>query len=219
MPHPFTHRAPANWLCNACGSILGLALSVGIVWADDEYVQSIVEHRRSVDAAFRDPVTSPIPDAEIPTFAGLDYFPVDPALRIPARFEPAEDTARFRMPTFNDKFLDFSQYGYLIYQDPSGAEVRLTLFQRADTAAGQYFALVPFRDLSNGKTTYSGGRYLEFTLPLSDPPVVDFNLAFNPYCAYDPGFSCPIPPQENWLDFPVFAGEKAYHHASEAESE
>ena len=192
--------------------LLAVATGACLALADGGYVASIAEHRQSVDAEFRDPATSPIPEADIPAFPGLDYFPVKPALRMVARFEPASNTTAFRMPTFSGGFIDFSQYGYLAYRPESGTEVRLTLFQREDIGAvGKTFALLPFRDLSNGEATYSGGRYIEIALPLSDPPIVDFNLSFNPYCAYDSNFACPIPPKENWLDTPVPAGEKAYH--------
>lgn len=179
--------------------------------ADDSYVESISKHRSTIDAEFSDSETSPLPDADIETFTGLSYFPVDPSLRMTARFETARDTATFRMPSFDNEFIDFAKYGHLTYVR-EGVEVRLTLFQRMDIGdLGTTFALIPFRDGTNGETTYPGGRYIELTLPLSDPPVVDFNLASSPYCAYDDGFSCPIPPKENWLDFPIPAGEMAYH--------
>ena len=188
-----------------------LCLLASLTTADDSYLASIGNHRSTIDAEFRDVETSPLPDPDIETFTGLSYFPIDPSLRVPAEFQPAEDTATFRMPSFDDKFIDFAQYGHLSYVR-DGVEVRLTLFQRMDIGdLGKTFALIPFRDGTNGATTYSGGRYIELTLPLSDSPVVDFNLASNPYCAYDDGFSCPIPPKENWLDFPIPAGEKAYH--------
>ena len=189
-----------------------MALGPALVDADDGYLQSIAAHRLSIDVEFSDPTTSPIPESEIPTFSGLNYFPIDPGLRVGARFEPSENTALFRMPTFNDEFIDFSKYGYLIYQTPEGSEVRVSLYQREDIGElGKTFALMPFRDHTNGETTYSGGRYVELALPLDDPPLIDFNRASNPYCAYNTKFSCPIPPKENWLDFAVRAGEKAYH--------
>jgi len=189
-----------------------IALGAALVNADDGYLQSIAAHRLSIDAEFSDPVTSPIPESEIPAFSGLNYFPVDPGLRLAARFEPSENTALFRMPAFNGEFIDFSKYGYLTYQTPEDTEVRVSLYQREDIGElGKTFALIPFRDHTNGETTYPGGRYVELTLPLADPPLIDFNRASNPYCAYDTTYSCPIPPKENWLDFAVQAGEKAYH--------
>ena len=188
------------------------AASACLAVADDSYVDSITRHRSAIDAEFRDPETSPIPDTELAGFSGLRYFDIDPNQRVAARFQPAADTSTFRMSTFNDEFIDFSTYGYLVYQSPSGEEVHLTLFQREDIGEmGKRFALLAFRDLTNGESTYSGGRYIELDAPLSDPPIIDFNLASNPLCAYDPKFACPIPPKENWLNFAVQAGEKAYH--------
>ena len=70
--------------------------------------------------------------------------------------------------------------------------------------------LVPFRDPTNGGETYPGGRYIELSLPLPETPVLDFNRAMNPLCAYDPSYACPIPPPENRLPMPIRAGEKRY---------
>ncbi len=167
-----------------------------------------MEHRALVDAEFRNPVTSPIPDSEVAKFEGLEYFEINPSLRRKARFTPASDLTAFRMPAFNGTFMNFTNYGYVTFTMPDGRVVNLSVLQRVGTIAGSFSALLPFRDLTNGKTSYSGGRYLEYELPLDDSFVVDFNLAFNPYCAYDPTYACPIPPGENSLDYGIRAGER-----------
>ena len=73
---------------------------------------------------------------------------------------------------------------------------------------GDKSLFLPFADLTNGQTTYNGGRYLDVEMPRTDEVFIDFNLAFNPFCVYDDSFVCPIPPKENYLDFLVEAGEK-----------
>ena len=187
-----------------------LAFFVGkasFVYASDAYLESIIEHRASVDSEFRDPDTSPIPDSDIAKFKGLEYFEIDPSFSREARFSPAADLAAFRMPAFNGTFMDFAKYGRVTFTMPDGRVVNLSMFQRVGTIAGRFSALLPFRDLTNGETTYSRGRYIEYELPLDDSFVVDFNLAFNPYCAYDPTYACPVPPRENSLDHVIQAGE------------
>ena len=161
-----------------------------------------------MDAEFRNPATSPIPDSDIVNFKGLDYFEIDPRLRRKAHFTPAADSTAFRMPAFNGAFMNFAMYGNVKFTMPDGRLVSLSMFQRVGTIAGKFSALLPFRDLTNGEMTYSGGRYIDFELPLDDSFVVDFNLAFNPYCAYDPTFACPVPPTENSMNHFIRAGER-----------
>ena len=84
-----------------------------------------------------------------------------------------------------------------------------TLYQ----ARGEDSLFLPFRDALSGKETYGAGRYLDVAPPHSGHVVVDFNYAYNPSCAYDPQFSCPLPPRENWLQVPIRAGEKNFQGA------
>jgi uncharacterized protein (DUF1684 family) len=82
----------------------------------------------------------------------------------------------------------------------------LTAFQDLENPRGKLF--IPFTDLTNGKETYGGGRYLDIIIPETDSFILDFNLAYNPYCAYNHTYSCPIPPEENFINNQVKAGEK-----------
>ena len=72
------------------------------------------------------------------------------------------------------------------------------------------YIFLPFTDMSNGKTSYEGGRYIDLEVPKGDELIIDFNQAYNPYCAYNPKFSCPIPPKRNHLDTFIEAGVKKY---------
>ncbi len=73
---------------------------------------------------------------------------------------------------------------------------------------------VPFNDYTNGVSSYGGGRYLDIDIPAGDKTIIDFNFAYNPYCAYHDRWSCPIPPSENNLDIEVEAGVKSYEPAN-----
>jgi len=203
------HKEPIlSELTIAIAALALLLLNASFTHASDAYLESIIEHRASVDAEFRNPDTSPVPDSEIARFEGLEYFEIDPSLRREARFSPTAESTAFRMPAFNGTFMDFAEYGNVTFTMPDGRIVNLSVFQRMGTIAGRFSVLLPFRDLTNGETTYAGGRYLEYELPLDDPFVVDFNLAFNPYCAHDPTYACPVPPGENSLNHVVRAGER-----------
>jgi hypothetical protein len=85
---------------------------------------------------------------------------------------------------------------------------QLTLYQSESTGPLDYF--VPFRDATSGKETYGGGRYLEVQADRFGRVVLDFNEAYNPYCAYNDAWACPLPPPENWLTVAVRAGERAF---------
>lgn len=192
---------------------LALTVCAGAA-ADDAYIRSINTHRASIDQTFRDPRLSPLLATDIGEFRGLRYFPIDPAQRLEAEFRAATDHGSFLLPATNNRFLAFSKLGSLTFLGPGDHAVSLTLYQRADLGgSGRLTALAPFRDLTNDDTTYAGGRYLKYFLPLPENPLVDFNRAVNPYCAYDATIACPIPPVENRLAYRVSAGEMTFEHA------
>ena len=105
----------------------------------------------------------------------------------------------------------FVRAGRLEFQI-EGQSVQLTAYSNPETDDTDLF--IPFRDATSGSETYGSGRYLDTELEPDGSLVLDFNLAYNPYCAYSDGWSCPIPPLENWLKVPVRAGEKTYGAAA-----
>lgn len=174
-----------------------------------DFLPQLLRFRDNVDFRFRDRILSPLPEAERQTFQGLAYFDPAPELALTAVFEAAADRSVFAMPTYDHRTLRYSHFGTL--DAVIGARtVRLKAFRRASGEGARNVLLVPFRDATNGGETYAGGRYLELPMPLPEVPVLDFNRAMNPLCAYDPSYACPIPPPENRLDLPIRAGEKTY---------
>ena len=114
------------------------------------------------------------------------------------------------MPTSTERKAIYRRYGYLEFTFEDQL-YRLTVYQnvaskRKTTYEGDLF--IPFRDATSSNETYGGGRYLDLKIPSSSNVIIDFNLAYNPYCAYSPRYSCPIPPEENTLPIPIRAGEK-----------
>jgi uncharacterized protein (DUF1684 family) len=135
-------------------------------------------------------------------FTGLQYFDVDPALRFELEVEPFEERVAAELATSDGDIRAYQRYGRLRFE-VDGQPAELTLF-----ASPSGFFL-PFVDSLAGTETYGAGRYLD-PEPLGGKRfLIDFNLAYNPWCAYNEHYSCPIPPAENRLKVPIRAGEKA----------
>src|SRR3972149_5884796 len=164
-------------------------------------MESLLEFRKRKDEFLKTGTESPIPVEERPSFAGLRYFPEDPNLRflVPLARVP-EEQLEFETSSGDKKI--FKRIGKLGC-GRGDQPVQLSLCQ---AASGSYF--LPFRDATSGKETYGAGRYLEVE-ENEDKFELDFNYAYNPYCAYASGYSCPLPPLENWLKIPIRAGERA----------
>jgi uncharacterized protein (DUF1684 family) len=140
-------------------------------------------------------------------FAGLDYFPesADLALNLPLDESGPEVGQAVDIPTTDGKAKSFNCAGRVRFE-VDGVPVELTVFRDSDR--GSLF--IPFRDASAGRDTYEVGRYLEPQARPDGTLDVDFNYAYNPFCAYGEGWSCPIPPEENRLAVTIPAGEKAF---------
>jgi hypothetical protein len=147
--------------------------------------------------------------AEIADFQGLEYFEFNPRFQIQGTF--TEDIGKkFKMPTTTDRLPVYRRYGYVEFEF-QGKKCRLEVYQNmALRKQKEYknYLFIPFRDLSSGNESYGGGRYLDVVIPEGESMLLDFNLAYNPYCAYSHRYSCPIPPEVNTLKILVEAGEK-----------
>ncbi|MEP0545658.1 MAG: DUF1684 domain-containing protein [Rhodothermales bacterium] len=180
--------------------------------APPPYEASIQAHRDSIRTAFLDPETPPLQPDEIAAFSGLDYYDVDPAYRVTARFERVEGDEPVAMNTSGGDIRDYRRFGTLHFEI-GGAPLTLAAYQSVvppeDPAYTNYLA-IPFRDATSGGATYAAGRYLDLTIPEGDEVVLDFNEAYAPYCAYSPRYSCILPPPENRLTVAVEAGVKKY---------
>jgi len=166
-----------------------------------------------VDKEFRDPAHSPFKEKATTDYHGLSYFDIDPAYKVKARFERTPDEKTFMMATSNpDRSKEYVKYGTLYFK-LNGKELQLSVLQSIRLSKMKEYRkhlFLPFTDLTTGKECYGGGRYLDLEIPKGNTMIVDFNLCYNPYCAYGDGWSCPIPPQENFLDTRVEAGVKKY---------
>ena len=146
---------------------------------------------------------------EIDHFEGLSFFKVDTVYRISGKFTRSIGK-KFEMPTTTDRKPIYRRYGYVDFQ-LDGNTHRLTIYQNmALKKQKEYkkYLFIPFRDLTSGKESYGGGRYIDTEIPAGETLILDFNRAYNPYCAYSHRYSCPIPPEENTLKVEIRAGEK-----------
>jgi uncharacterized protein (DUF1684 family) len=162
--------------------------------------------RADKDEFFRDHPHSPLTMEQRARFRGLSYFPEDPRLvfRLPLETEGVDRDDRILMATTTGGEQEYRRAGVVRFE-VDGQPARLTLFSSPD----QDELFVPFRDATSGRETYGAGRYLEVEPPSMNGTVeLDFNYAYNPYCAYNPDWACPIPPGENWMPVPIRAGER-----------
>jgi len=173
--------------------------------------------REGRDSLFSVHPQSPLDSGQKARFRGLDFHPYDPRYRLRARVEPPEPGAE-PPGAFVEQLAEgassYRPFASVVVEDPkSGARERLTLFWMEGYGGGLF---LPFRDATNGRTTYGGGRYLYDTIKGADlgagedQIVLDFNFAYNPSCAYNPRWVCPLPPAQSSLSFPVEAGERLY---------
>lgn len=139
----------------------------------------------------------------------LSYFPIDTTWRIKARLI-TDKGKRFEMPTSTDRTPMYRRYGWLCITH-GDSTFRLAAYKNLELKGKEYkyYLFVPFKDANAPQTTYGAGRYVDvYRKRGSEFVTIDFNTAYNPYCAYSYRYSCPITPSENHVDFPINAGEK-----------
>lgn len=171
---------------------------------------SAADFQQKLNRDFKDPEESPLPPGERKKFKSLDFFEIDTAYQVVAEFERTPFESPFEMPTTTDRKPVYVKYG-ILYFTLKGQELKLNVYQNLDPKKGyEDYLFLPFTDLTNGEASYSGGRYVDMRIPNSSKVVLDFNKAYNPYCAYSGKYSCPIVPVENHLDLEIRAGVKAY---------
>lgn len=164
------------------------------------------DFQRNLNTFFKDASTSPLKKNDLKKFNSLPFFSYDSAFVIYAKFELTPKSTFFDMKTSTSRISKERVYGILKFEI-DGNKYQLKVYQSLESDYdGKDDLLLPFLDKTNGITTYAGGRYINLKTPLSNRVIIDFNKAYNPYCAYNELFSCPIVPEENYLPFNVKAG-------------
>lgn len=167
-------------------------------------MNELEEFRAEKDDFFGSHPQSPLTPEQKHNFTGLNYFPEDESLRLHVRVEPLNDEQPVQMQTTTGDVQIYFRHGRFKFS-VDGEEAELTIYH------GEHGYFLPFVDSLKGKETYPAGRYLEPEELPGSHFLVDFNIAYNPYCAYNDAWSCPITPAENHLKVPIRAGEKIFH--------
>ncbi|AEV31450.1 Protein of unknown function (DUF1684) [Owenweeksia hongkongensis DSM 17368] len=178
--------------------------------------QNIIEEntawRKKQNAEFRDSTQSPLKDIDRKNFDSLAFYPINETFYIIASVTQTPDSVPFKMKTSTDRLADYRQWGIAHFEIDS-QKFDLPVYQNLRLLSlpnYKDYLFIPFTDLTNGEETYGAGRYVEATLPEGDTLLIDFNKAYNPYCAYNDKYSCPIPPKENHLGIEIKAGELVF---------
>tara|TARA_R110002050_G_scaffold176775_1_gene309785 strand:- start:50838 stop:51458 length:621 start_codon:yes stop_codon:yes gene_type:complete len=173
------------------------------------YVDSINSLRAMNDKELKTDPHSPLEKEKIESFEGLSYYVANEKWNIHASYLKIDTASVFDFPTTTERVIPMIKDG-LIRFTVNGDTFQLFAYRYIEHPEEDLF--VPFLDETNGDDTYGGGRYVEVKWPENDSIWIDFNMAYNPYCAYNHNYSCPIPPLENLLSIEISAGEKVLYH-------
>ena len=169
---------------------------------------SLLFERLEREEAFRTNPDSPIPADKRGSFQGLQYYPVDESLKFTVELKRHLHPRQLRLSTNTGEIRSGLRYGYFDFT-VEGQACQLQVY-RLDAVEGNGGPnlFIPFRDATSGNETYGSGRYIDLTENTTGIYELDFNRAYNPYCAFNSRYSCPLPPAENVLQVPIQAGEK-----------
>ncbi len=178
----------------------------------EEIIQEIKTHQASENKDFGTAETTILTEEDFKEFEELAFYPIDLKYRVTAKFIRTPDEEPFLMPTTTERLPEYVKYGEAHFTI-KGKQLQLNLYKNTepyDEPGYEDYLFLPFTDLTSGDGSYGGGRFLDARIPEGETIVLDFNKAYNPYCAYNAKYSCPIPPEENDLLIRIEAGVKAF---------
>ena len=176
-------------------------------------IASAKAFQKQINKEYADKKESPLTEEDLITFKSLDFFPIYNKYAVTAKFIKAKNEKAFKMKTTGTRLPEYIKYGVLHFTI-NGKLLKLNVYQNIELSIRpgfEEYLFLPFSDLTCGKESYIGGRYIDMKFPKSDTVLLDFNTAYNPYCAYNHKYSCPIVPLENDLDIEIKAGVKKFH--------
>jgi uncharacterized protein len=181
-----------------------------------ESYQNYVDARRSrEEASFRDKETTLLSDAYFKNFTGLNYFLVDKNYRVEGKLTRLPKSEKMNLDLTKGSPYGFMHYGKINFS-VNGEAVELLAFEfPSHPGSGPTAIFVPFKDKTTGTENFGGGRFMIIKIPKGDEIIVDFNLAINPICVYDPDHACPVSPKSNYIPQKILAGAKMYYDPSE----
>ncbi|NOT24955.1 MAG: DUF1684 domain-containing protein [Acidobacteria bacterium] len=173
---------------------------------DSNYADEVTNARTFKDQFFRESPESPVPADKRSAILPLRYFPIEPSYSVPAVLKLADERPAFEMPTSSGALRKMQLVGVLEFTLLGEKRSLGAFVPDGTTEIASLF--VPFADQTTGTDTYSAGRYLDIEPTTTGYYTIDFNTAYNPYCAYNASFECPFPPPSNRLKVDIRAGEK-----------
>ncbi len=175
--------------------------------------QTAKEYQKELNSFYLDFLASPISLEDKATFSGLEFYEIDEKYIVQAKFILSKKMKNFKMKTTTSRLPIYRKYGELHFTI-DGKKCKLNVYQNVEFSKIDKYKdklFLPFLDETNGKETYSGGRYLDIDIPKDKEIILDFNKSYNPYCAYNKKYSCPIVPKENTLKVSIKAGVKKHN--------
>jgi uncharacterized protein (DUF1684 family) len=169
--------------------------------------------QKNLNLAFADSTKSPLTEKDRLEFKALDFFLIDSAFVVEAQFKKSKNEKSFEMKTTTERAPLYVKYGEISFAI-KGENFKLNVYQNIELIKRKGFKnhlFLPFSDLTSGNETYIGGRYIDLEIPKGRTITIDFNQAYNPYCAYNYKYSCPLVPLENDLMTNINAGVKKFH--------
>ena len=182
--------------------------------AQDKFdLASVEKFQKDLNTEYTDAKTSPLMAEDLVKFESLDFFPINEKFFVVANFVRTKDEKPFEMKTSTDRKPMYVKYGEAHFV-LDGKPFQLNIYQNIELSKkDEYkdYLFLPFSDLTCGKESYIGGKYIDMKVPNGDTIVIDFNKAYNPLCAYNHKYSCPKVPLENDLKIEIKAGVKKFH--------
>ena len=177
-------------------------------------IQDNVEFRAELNAEYADSTETPLTHEDWKTFTELPFYDIDTAFYVVAQFERTEGAEPFGMKTSTDRLPTYEVYGIASFK-LKGKMIEIPIYQShksRDSEKYKNYLFLPYNDLTNGDGTYPGGRFIDLRIPKGDEIVIDFNQSYNPLCAYNHKYSCPVPPKENFINVHIEAGVQYEGH-------
>jgi len=176
-------------------------------------IQGESEFQREMNASFKDASKSPLTKKGLKEFKGLDFYPMDTKYIVEAKLVKTPDAPEFKFPTTTNRVELYKKYGEIFFTI-DGEDLKLDIYKDTEVVQGyENHLFLPFLDKTSGNTSYGGGRFIDVLTTDEQPNgtiIINFNEAYNPYCAYSDRYSCPITPRSNYIDVEIKAGVMAY---------
>ena len=191
-----------------------LFLQVQIGFSQEKFdVNAVTKFQEELNAEYADAKTSPLMPEDLATFKTLDFYPANEKFFVVAKFVRTKKEKPFEMKTSTDRKPMYVKYG-VVYFTIDGSNFKLNVYKNIALSQQEKYKdhlFLPFSDLTCGNESYIGGKYIDLKIPKGKKLVIDFNTSYNPYCAYNHKYSCPIVPLENDLNIEIKAGVKKFH--------